>query len=863
VDDGEAWLMARVSPAITSLNAGELGPTLEGRTDLAKYPNGLHRCENFIPLVQGPAQRRAGTRFTQEVKDSGERVWIRRFEFSATQAYILEFGDQYLRFYTNHGALLVSGVTAWSNATDYVIGDLVAEGGVNYYCIQAHTNQQPPDATYWYPLTGSVYEIPTPYALADLTSEQGAFALDVEQSGDVLYIAGAGAYVPMTLTRFDTTDWVLAEYIAENGPFMDQNKDQAIVMWASAQSGSVTLRTNTDVFAPTDVDRLVRLQSQNFDVLPWEPDTSASVNAGDLRRFDGRTYKALNTAMTGVSPPIHDSGVATDGKVFWEFQDAGYGIAQITAYTSATQVTATVLTQLPADAVGEAKAISGITQADPAVVTATAHGFTNDKTVYLYGVVGMTQVNNQFFRTASVATNTFALATIDSTGYGAYVSGGTAVLNATMRWSLGAWSDTTGYPNAVAFAYDRLWWAKKLELYGSVPAAYTDMSVDFAGLVTPDAAIRRTLTAQDVNEILWLVESDRLLIGTPGGEFALGPITTVDPLGPDNVQVQRQSKRRCHGVRPAIVGTSVVYVQRAGRRLLLLDYAFEIDRFRSANMNALNAHITRSGIVDMAYQAEPDPVLWCVLANGSLIAFTLDQEQDATAWHRHPIGGNGFVETVETIPSPDGGRDEVWVVVRRTINGQTKRYVEFIERPWEDGDDQADVFYLDSGLTYDGAPATIISGLDHLEGQAVQVAADGASHPNRTVSGGQIELAVPASTVQVGLACPARLVTMRIEAGSQDGTSQGKVKRTHGATVRLHDTLGGKIGMEDGKLTEIQYRRPSMPMDQPPEIFTGDKEVTFDGDYETDGRIEFLQDQPFPATVVGIYPRMVTYDARK
>src|SRR5690606_4691131 len=133
--------------------------------------------------------------------------------------------DEYIRFYTEHGQLLVDNVDAWSNAEIYTPGDLVAHNGVNYYCITGHTNQEPPNATYWYPLDGDIYEIPTPYAIEDLTNDEGAFSLQVEQSADVLYIAGAGKYPPMTLTRFDTTRWVLAEYSAENGPFEDQNRN--------------------------------------------------------------------------------------------------------------------------------------------------------------------------------------------------------------------------------------------------------------------------------------------------------------------------------------------------------------------------------------------------------------------------------------------------------------------------------------------------------------------------------------------------------------------------------------------------------------------------------------------------------------
>jgi hypothetical protein len=816
--------MTRVAPIGTSFNAGEWAPTLEGRVDLAKYPASCKKLENFIPLVEGPAERRGGTRFVVEVKDSGKRAWLRRFEFSATQAFMIEFGDQYIRFCADHGQLEAS--------------------------------------------PGVPYEIASPYLEADLVNAEGAFSLKIEQNKDVLYIAGYGIYPPMTLTRVANTNWVLADYAADSGPFLKENTNKSIAMWASAQEGSVTLFANANVFVATDVGRLVRLKTENLDIYPWEADTT--VATADLRRYDGRTYKALNGNKTGTSPPIHDEGVARDGDgagigVYWQFEDPGYGVARITAYTSSTQVTATVLSKLPQYVVGSSKVITGATVANPVVLTSASHGFANDRTVYVYGVGGMTQLNNRFFSISSVATNTMNLSAVNGSAYSAYTSGGTVVLNATSRWQLGAWSRTTEYPRAVKLWKRRLWWAGKRFLWPTVTDDYSDMSPDVAGLITTDSAFSVPVDGEDVNDILWLMAADKLIVGTPGGEFAVGPITSVDPIGPANVEIVRQSKRRCRGVQPVLVGTQVLYVQRSGRRMLALEYSFEIDKYRSNNMNALAPHVTKSGIVGIAYQAEPVPIIWGHMANGNLAAYTFDVEQDVTGWHRHPIGGNAIIESVETMQSPEGDREDVWIIARRTINGQTRRYIEYITPPFQDGDAQSSVFYVDCGLTYSGAPVTSVTGLTHLEGETVQLCVDGASHPDKVVSGGAVTLDRAGSVVHAGLKAPARIVRMRLEAGSQNGTAQGKTKRVHNATIRLLNSLGGKVGMyyEGGsKLTEIQYRRPSMAMNQPPALFTGDKEITIDGDYETAGELEVLQDQPFPMTVVALMPRMQTYDGK-
>lgn len=789
----------KASPIITSLNAGELSPTLEGRVDLAKYANGSKVLENFLPLVQGPAIRRGGTRFVQPVKDSTKRTWLIKFEFSATQAFILEFGDGYVRFFTLHGYLLTGAVTAWSNATAYTVGDLAASGGVNYYCIKAHTNHAPPNATYWYALTADTYEIPSPYVLADLTNADGSCALKVVQEGDVIYIANMKrTYEPRKLTRLSNTRWVFSTYQPVSGPLLEQNTTTTTLQ-ASAQTGSITIIASANLFAATDVGRLVRLDVQDFLVEPWETNKDYALN--DLVRFDGKTYKDVqDIANSGTSPPIHEQGTAWDGKasVQWQYMDCGYGLARITAYTSPTQVTADVIVDVN----------KGLQQMPRDVVTTT-----------------------------------------------------------TKRWQLGAWSATTEYPACVTFFRDRLFWAGKQRLWGSVANDFDDMSADSFGQTTADNAIWRRLQAEDVNDILWIIGLDQLIIGTGGGEFVGSEITTANPLGPDNFKIVRQSKRRCRSVQPVSVGSAVCFVQRAGRKLLALDYSLEIDKYRSQDLAVLAERITRTGIVDMGYQGEPYSIIWCVLSNGKLLGFTYDREQDVMGWHRQPIGGNGFVEAVNVIPTPDGGREEVWIVVRRTINGVTKRYVEYMERPWEGpdedgtgGDAQADAFYVDAGLTYSGAAATHITGLDHLEGQTVQILADGAVQPSKVVTAGAIDLDRAASKVQIGLQATARLVTMRLEAGSQDGTSQGKIKRIHAAKVRFLDTLGGKVGPYNGNLDDISLRNPATPMNTPPPIASGDQDVDFSGDYETDCRVEIRQDQPLPMTVAALLPRLRTYD---
>jgi hypothetical protein len=200
------------------------------------------------------------------------------------------------------------------------------------------------------------------------------------------------------------------------------------------------------------------------------------------------------------------------------------------------------------------------------------------------------------------------------------------------------------------------------------------------------------------------------------------------------------------------------------------------------------------------------------------------------------------------------------MIVRRTIGGVTKRYIEYLEVDFDEESAIADAFFVDSGLTYVGTPVTTVSGLTHLNGQTVSVLVDGATHPNRVVTAGSISLQVAGSKIHAGLAAPAVLQTMRIEAGAGDGTAQGKTKRITKAVIRFLATLGAKAGADESTLDEIQFRKPSDPMNQAVPLFTGDQMVEWPNGYDFDGYLMIKQDQPLPMTVVSIMPQVHTFD---
>ena len=763
--------MSYSTPIQSNFNGGEVSPLLYGRPDLDKYGTGLKTCLNFIPLIQGPVERRPGSVHIVEVKDSSKSTRIVRFEFSTEQAYILEFGNLYIRFIREHGQIV----------------------------------------------SGTPVELVTLYAEADL------FALQFSQSADVLYVTHP-SYPPRKIERASHTSWTITNITFSDGPFFNTNVT-ASTLTLSGTTGSVTVTAsaitginNNTGFQTTDVGRLIR----------------------------------------------------------WKDPAANWTFLTITARASTTSVTATI--------------------------------------------------------------------------DGPDASAGTATVN----WRLGIWSSTTGYPATSTFHKNRLSFAGATDTPQRIDLSRTGDFENFAptdpdGTVLADSGATTTLSADTVNRIRWMADDEKgLIVGTVGGEWVVRPNDNGGALTPDNITPSRSSAFGSANIRPARVGRTLVFVQRALRKVRELAYVFEDDGFRAPDMTLVAEHITASGVVEMAYQAEPQSIVWMCLVDGTLVGMTYDRDQKVVGFHRHVLGGysdafslvRAKVESVATIPNPAGTADELYMVVNRYINGGTKRYIEYMKGFWSSDNNQEDAFFVDSGLTLD-TPLTItgltqaspgvvtaashgfsngdivritgvsgmtevngkvykvagaatntfnlttrtdvnvsttgftayqtggaarkrvtsITGLTHLEGQSVAILAEGAPVVNATVVSGAVTVG-ETSKAQVGLGYVSDVATLRYDVGSRVGTSQGKLQRIHRLFIRVYQTLGGKVGEDAASLDPLIYRKGGDAMDTAPPLFDGDIEIEWDGEYSTNSTLFFRQDQPLPTTIVAFLPALDTQDRR-
>ncbi len=845
----------------TSFSAGELSPLLEGRQDLAKYSIGLRKCQNFLVTVQGPLRKRGGTGFIAEVKDSTKATKLHPFVKSETDAVVIEFGNSYNRFYASRGPIL-SGM--------------------------------------------SPYEIVSPYASVHMENTDGSFAVSMAQSVDVTFLANPN-YEPYALNRTSNTSWAYVAYNPDDGPFNPENIDASVTVQASAVSGSMTI-TNHAAFNPiaaTDVGRLIRLASADIaTLLPWEPGKQLVAVGGNplglIRVSDNKVYEcATNTVcpgggiqiQTGTVKPEHTAGTFADGDgnpipnyaavagVLWTYLQPGYGIARITAVAM-----------------------------DGSTATATV----------ISNTTGQTQLPQDVVDTG------------------------------TYRWSMGAWYSGL-WPSAVGFFRDRLTWSGVQRVWSSVSDGYTSQAPDTFDQTLDDNAIDITISVGPADTINWMQPTRLImLIGTGGNEVAMKEINASQAFSPSNVQFQPQTSYGSRKVQPINVSKYTLWVQTGGLKLRESSYDLYTDQYVAADLTSFSEHITASGLVGLSYAQNPYSLVWCQRSDGHLACLTYERDQQVLGWSEHVLGANAsgaIVTSLATIPGTVLGIDDTYLIVHRTINGVTKRYVEVLLPPYTAPNDPHAYSYFDCSLTYDGtqsatitlgtgfdtvgsviaitagsaifsAPnvgreihvrtynestqawttaivtidtytdsehvsgtviaafpqsvyvggwmltAKVLTGFDHLEGETIQVVVDGAAHPDCLVASGSITLNVEGAVVHGGYAFQSIAQTMNVEAGSQNGTAQGKIKKIATVVFRVQDTLGGEFGPDWNTTDAITYRKPKNLQNESVPLYTGDLAVVWPKGYETDGRITFVHAEGFPCTLAAIYAEVTTEDHR-
>lgn len=720
-----------------SFAGGEVTPEFWGRIDDVKYQTGLAKCRNFICLPHGPLANRPGFEFVRAVKSSLTKVRLIPFSFSITQTMMLEFGVGYIRFHTMGATLLAGTPAAHSGATPYVAGDLVSFGGVNYHCILAHTAQAPPNATYWYPLPTEAYEIPSPYAEADLPD------IHFVQSADVLTLVHPG-YRPRELRRLGATKWALVVV--------------AFAPTSLAPAGAPTV-TATRHASPTD------LTHYKYKI------TTVVDSEESLGGTEGTTNITNNLFQTGAFNTITWGAAAGATRYYVYRQDNG-----------------------------------------------------------LFGYVGQTD----------------ALTFKDD--------GITPDLSRTPPLLRDPFITTDNYPTAVSYYQQRRVFAgtnKQPQNLWATKSA-TESNLTYSLPSREDDSLSFKIAAREANAIRHIVPLQDMVLLTNSAEWRIEG--SDGPLSPSNVEAGPQSYVGANNVQPIIVNNSLLYAAARGGHVREMGFSTDAGGYITGDLSLRAPHLfNQKRIVDMAYSKAPVPICWFVSSSGKLIGLTYIPEQQIGAWHQHDTVGGKF-ESIAVVA--EGEEDVLYAVVLRTIGGAPVRYIERLHtRSFGDPDNdeelaQEDAFFVDSGLTYSGAPVSTISGLAHLEGETVSILVDGAVHPRRVVTAGAVSLDIPGSVVHVGLKIEADVRTLPL-AFEIPGYGQGRTKNVNKIWIRVYRSSGIFTGPSLDALVEAK-QRTTEAWGSPPDLKTEEIEVVTKSAWTDSGSMFVRQADPLPLTIVSM-----------
>jgi hypothetical protein len=812
---------------------GQVSPLLNKRSNAARHKTGLDTLQNMTIMLQGGITTRPATEHVAQVKDSSLFTKLIDFEFSVDDAYAIEMGDQYFRFCKESGQILeadkvITAITAadppvvtatahgYTNGDQIYITEVVGMTEINhdrvYYTVSNKTTNTfevqdqdgvDVDASAFTAYSSGgvcnkIYEIASSYLEADIDN------IAYDQSNDTMTLVHE-TYAPADLTRTADTSWTLTDKVFVDGPYLTENTTATTLGISGTGASTITITAsgvtgiNGDTgFQTTDVGRLIRWQDPGSTWHYYQVDTRSS------------TTVVVCTRLSDATPSA----------------------------TTATEV-----------------------------------------------------------------------------------------------WRLGSWSDTTGYPKAIAYHQQRLFFAGTTDepntIWGSAIDDFTNFTPG-----TDDSDAVKFVVAGKRNDIYWMKASDRLRIGSAGGIQTLWGGSTTSSITPTNVDADNEETIRCKRLNPIDLGKVTLFAQRSGKVLRELSFdAIETDGLVAPDVTLVSEDIlgnpgdtTDVGVKQMAFQREPVPTVWCVKDNGQVAGLTYSRETETVGWHNHIIGGDTAVSAKSVVSIPGTGQDRVWFINQRTINGTVRQYIEQMNTNFRgttvknakfadsfiytSGEEPAatltpaattgssitftagsavfaatdvgriiqngqyggkalitaytDTTHVDADILRDFTDTSAIAAgswtlskilydkLDHLEGETVSILADGGVQPQQTVTNGAVTLANQYTDVCIGLGFTQEFELLDIDFGSDTGTAYGSKSKVNEVVLDFFESMGGAIGYDSSKLTDIVFRDGTNLMNEGVPLSTGEIFERPIGGWQDSNSTLFRNTDPLPSTVLGM-----------
>ena len=826
--------------SIPSFTAGEMSDSMQGRTDFAKYFSAASRIENFVVLPHGPITRRPGTHFVSEVKDSTAKTRLIPFTFSTEQTYILEFGNQYIRFYKDNGQI-ISG--------------------------------------------GSAFEIASPYTTAQL------FDIKFAQSADIMYLTHESHPVKK-LSRTGHTSWTLVDCNFTDGPYLDTNTTSTTLTPAATSGTAINLNASAAVFVSTDVGRLVRLSGgfgkiTNFnsstlvqiDILDDFDNTNA-VSTWKLGAFSVATgfprcvsFFEQRLVFAGTSTQPQTMFFSKSGD--YENMSSGTNDDDAMIYTiasnqvNAIQAMKATRTLIVMTTGGEYAVSSGASQD---AITPTNINIRKQSNYGSAGVDALSIGNATIFVQRAKRKIRELAYNFDTDGYTApdltiladHISESGLTDMAYQQephsivWAVrndGQLAGLTYNRLENVVAWHRHIFGGKSDTGKSVKQQKISFTANSTNVSTSNNTITITGHGLSTGDAVYYFAGSNVIGGLSNSKvyYAIAVDANTIKLATSSSNASSNTAISLTSA-PGSNTTQFIYqgVNINNNFLFIENHGFKTGNF----IFYKNSGTAISGLAENVkyYVAKIDDnqiQLFTDEARSSVVNLTSAHSSEQT----DKILTHAKVESVATIDG-DSDEDEVYVIVKRFINGSVKRYVEYFT-PFEFNEDLTAFHYLDSGLAYAGGETGTLSGLTHLEGEIVDIIGEGSTQNSKVVSSGAISLDTAIEEAKVGLLYSSDLQTMRLDEGFTE-TTQTKTIRVFDLSVRFQDTIGASVGPNSDNLTAIDFRDSSASMDLPVPLFTGDKSVEFDAGHGAEGLIYVKQPQALPMTILGIYPRMET-----
>lgn len=862
---------------------GEFAPSLWSRVDIQKYASGARRLRNFTVQPEGGISNRPGLHMIAAAKYSNKESRLLEFAFSTTQQYAIEAGDLYFRFFTDGGQIVVSSPSAWLTTTAYAVSDYVTESGTVYRCLVAHTSgtfATDLAANKW--VAQSIYEIVSPY------TEDQIWDVRYAQSADVLFMAN-GEVKPKTLSRLGETDWEVADYDFLEGPFMLDNTS-AVTITPSGTSGSITLTASSATFFTTHVGALWKVrhyiegQSSSVSITTtgaqtgikcggtwriithgtWtgkinvEKSTDGGSNWTVIRTFASTNDNNVNTFgedsndgdpyLVRLNTTAFSSGTANVDLTTDAFYQVG--IAKITAYTSATQVTATVtrtigLTTATSDWAEGAwsdyrgwpetvvfhqdRLVWGGNRTNPGTSWMTESGnyYSFKRSSPLLDTDGITvNLPSRQLNSINGLIPLLDLIALTSAGEWTITSSGNSLTPSTVFQRVNGYTGSSGVSPLVIGSraiYVQSSGSQIRDLgFSLADDGFTGSVLSiFSKHLFTNYSIVDMAYQQDPDSVAWFIRSDGTLLSlTYLREQEVLAWAWHDTVG---------SFKSCVSLQATGYNQMWFIVERENGV-----YIETLDQ-RMASDEPEDQFFVDSGLT----YYDPKVISGATKANPCVLTITA---------HGYSNGDLIDVDDVVGMTELNGNRYKVKNVAANTVE---------LTDPDDDTNINSSAYttYVSGGTA--AKAISTMTGLDHLEGQEVAALGDGSVLYNydepATVTSGDITIDPPCSKIHAGLPYLSDLETLNIDFSGDSGTIQGKRVRVTKVTMQMLKSRGGYIGPSFTSMREVANTFPSF-YDEAAPLYTGDIYATLIGGWDTGGRICVQQRDPLPMQILAIIP---------